>query len=247
MAITRRAILIGAPSVKPELPGVTIDVEDIRKFLCSNKGGAWRQNEVLTLLDPTKMEILKAIREAENIDYVFITCSGHGEHQIGASSLGGQTVMYLNEKETISIESVNPKNKRHLVVVDVCRNLVKITAKLTKALEESLSFKLDSARYVDYRRAFDDAVVNTSEGRIVAYSCDINQSAGDDGNGGVFTQALLDSPTRFSKRANNSYGIVDINQAFEIAKLETYRVNAPQNPVLNAGRRREFFPFAIVV
>lgn len=246
MAITRRAILIGAPSVKPELPGVTRDVEDIRNFLCSNKGGAWRQNEVLTLLDPTKMDVLKAIRESEDIDYVFITCSGHGEHQIGASSLGGQTVMHLNEKETISIDSVNPKNRRHLVVVDVCRNLVKITAKLEKALE-SLSLRLESTQYVDYRKAFDDAVMNTSEGRIVAYSCDINQSAGDDGNGGVFTQALLDSPTQFRKHANNNYGIVDINQAFERAKSETYRINAPQSPVFNAGRRREFFPFAVIV
>lgn len=41
--MTRQAILIGAPSVKPVLPGVQQDLKDIKAFLLSNSGGAWQQ------------------------------------------------------------------------------------------------------------------------------------------------------------------------------------------------------------
>lgn len=245
MSITRKAILIGSPSVKPELPGVKIDIEDIKKFLLSNEGGAWKSSEIFTLIDPSINLVNAHIALAKDADYVFITCSGHGEHQVGQSL--SETVMHLNEKETIPIVSINPKNKRHLVIVDVCRNLVRIDrAKLFAESKFAKGIALDSAKMViDYRKVFDDAVMNTAEGRIVAYSCDINQSAGDDGSGGVFTQALLNAPKRFSP-TNNSYGIVNISQAFDVAKEVTYRENAPQSPVFNAGRRMNFFPFAIV-
>ncbi|MEE7626931.1 caspase family protein [Methylobacter sp. Wu8] len=244
MSITRKAILIGAPSVKPELPGVNIDVNDIKYFLLSDKGGAWKSSEIITMIDPSPASVDYQISLASNTDYVFITCSGHGEHQVGKSL--DETVMYLNERDTISINSINPKNKRHLIIVDVCRHLVKVEkyAALSAAME---SATMDSARsQIDYRKVFDDAVMNTSEGRVVAYSCDINQAAGDDGNGGVFTQALLSSVHRFNPTGNNSYGIVNIKQAFDVAKDKTYSTNAPQTPVFNAGRRRDFFPFAIV-
>ena len=246
MLVTRKAILIGAPSVKPELPGVVKDINDIKDFLLSNKGGAWRNDEIVILVDKPLAYINYIISLEKNTDYVFITCSGHGEHRVGAQYGLGDTVMYLNENDTIAIDSVNPKNKRHLVVVDVCRTFVRVKNAL-ESFSESARVTLDYAQQtINYRKVFDDAVMLTTEGRIVTYSCEINQAAGDDGNGGVFTQALLDSVGKFRKNNNYLYGIVNIGDAFEVAKSETYRKNSPQSPVLNAGRRRDFFPFAIV-
>jgi hypothetical protein len=243
MALTRQAILIGAPSVTPELPGVRQDINDFKNFLLSNKGGAWKSTEITTLIDPSPFVVKTHIHLAQSADYVFILCAGHGEHQVGRNL--DETVMYLNEKETISINEVNPKNKRHLVIVDTCRVLVKVT-KLAMEARTEAALTLDSAEaYVDYRQVFDDAIMNTSEGRIVAYSCDINQAAGDDGTGGVFTQALLSSSNMFKPIGYSKYDIVNISQAFDRAKEITYKKNAPQSPVFNAGRRRDFFPFCI--
>lgn len=243
MAISRQAILIGAPSVKPELPGVTIDIKDIKRFLLSNKGGAWKEDEIIILSDPSSAAVNANIESARFKDYVFITCSGHGEHRIGKGL--DETVMYVKENETVSINSINPKNKRHLVIADVCRKLVRfIKMAEVRAAMEALMESADIP--INYRKIFDDAVMANPEGRIVAYSCDINQSAGDDGNGGVFTQELLAAPRYFSPTNNNQYGIVKINQAFERAQKMTYEKNAPQNPVFNAGRRMDFYPFAIV-
>lgn len=244
MAISRQAILIGAPSVKPKLPGVTVDINDIKRFLLSKKGGDWSASEIVILSDPSSAAVYAQIESARYKDYVFITCSGHGEHRVGKGL--DETVMYVKENETVSIDRINPKNKRHLVIVDVCRNLVKIE-KMEEARAAMEAFMESAAKsFIDYRKIFDDAVMANPEGRIVAYSCDLNQSAGDDGCGGVFTQELLAAPKYFSSTNNNQCGIVDISQAFDQAKKMTYEKNAPQSPVFNAGRRMDFYPFAIV-
>lgn len=240
---TRKAILIGAPSVKPVLPGVKSDIESMKNFLLSNTGGAWRDDEVITLVDAKPELIKQEIASAKNCDYVFILCSGHGEHHVKTDI--DETVIYLTETDFLSITNINPKNKRHLVIVDVCRNesiLLDSTETLLKATLESYS----SVDTYDYRSKFDAAIMKSSEGRIVAYSCGINQSAGENSAGGYFTQGLINSPKKFRPTAENNHGIVNISQAFDSAQKSTYDKNAPQNPVFNAGRRRDFFPFAIV-
>lgn len=243
MAIKRQAILIGAPSVKPELPGVIKDINDFKSFLLSDKGGAWKPTEITTLIDQSPFVVKAHIRLAQSSDYVFILCAGHGEHRVGRNL--DETVMYLNEKDTISINEVNPQTRRHLVIVDTCRVLVEVK-KLAMEARAEAALTLDFAEaHVDYRQVFDDAILNTSEGRIIAYSCDINQAAGDDGSGGVFTQALLSSANRFKPIGYSKYDIVNISQAFDVAKELTYKKNAPQSPVFNAGRRRDYFPFCI--
>lgn len=243
MDIKRKAILIGAPNVTPRLPGVIIDVNHIKNFLMSNTGGAWQEDEITILMDPTKQEVTGQLILAQSADYVFISCSGHGEHQVGKGL--ADTAIYLNEDETMPIGQINPKNKRHLVVVDVCRNVVEISEHKSEALLKS-SFCLESAKNIDFRDIFNSAVMACSEGRIVAYSCDVNQSAGDDGKGGVFTQELLKTPSAFNNTNYPLCNVINIYDSFNVAKEITYARNAPQSPVIDAGRRRDFFPFALV-
>lgn len=242
----RKAILIGSPNVAPKLPGVDVDLRDLQEFLYSSEGGAWEQHEMEVLRDPSKITVLKSLEKAQMADYVFIVCSGHGEHNVGYGL--DETAMWLNEKEKIYIREINPKNKRHLVIVDVCRNIVKVPIFESFAMAEQRTLHKSASDRSYARRLFDNAIIASSEGRIVAYSCDKNQSAGDDGEGGIFTQSLLKSPFEISKirKQRGQYSqTVDINESFELAKAKTYRLNAPQSPVLNAGRRREFFPFGV--
>ncbi|PNH99248.1 caspase family protein [Vibrio diazotrophicus] len=243
----RKAILIGSPNVKPELPGVDIDLRDMSEYLQSNTGGAWKKDEITVLRNPSKLTVDVQLLLSRDADYVFILCAGHGEHHIGANL--SESVIYLQENEKMKITDINPKNKRHLVVVDACRGIVRINEDLQKmalnAKSESMMF--GSVSNVDFRAEFDNAVMAAPEGRIVMYSCDIDQTAGDHGEGGVFTQSLLRSPAYFNNA--NSYGctVVDCNESFNIAKTVTYKQNAPQSPVLDAGRRMKFYPFSIVV
>jgi hypothetical protein len=239
----RKAILIGAPDVEPELPGVDIDLRDMKTYLKSNLGGAWRDDEVVTLRNPNKLRVLCELIRARDADYVFILFAGHGEHHVGENL--SETVVFLQEDQKMKVSDINPDNKRHLLVVDACRGIVEIRKSFQK-MAKSESIALERASYVDFRLAFDNAVMSAPEGRIVIYACDINQTAGDNGEGGIFTQSLLRSPTFFHN--TNSYGctVVDCNESFKVAKEVTYDQNAPQSPVLDAGRRMKFYPFSIV-
>ena len=237
----RKAILIGSPNgPDPELPGVDVDLRDLASYLQSNKGGAWESNEIVTLRNPSKSAVIAAIKSAEYFDYVLITCSGHGDHHVYRDH--EDTSFCLNKTEEIYISELNPKNKRHLVIVDVCRKVVLMKAEEARLFAANKYFR---ESFEDRRRArqlFDDAVLSTAEGRIVVYSCDKNQTAGDDGNGGVFTQSLIKTGIDFTRRP---YGVLHIYDAFQIAKALTYQLNAPQSPTINAGRRRDFYPFAV--
>ena len=240
--MTRKALLIGSPNgPDPELPGVDVDLRSIREFLLSARGGAWYGHEITLLRNPNKASVNTELERSRSADYVFITCSGHGEHHVYNNF--DDTILCLNKTEEMYISEINPRNKRHLVVVDACRKIVKIVL-LEKSLLAAKAYEFyespeDLARA---RTLFDNAVASSTEGRIALYSCQKNQAAGDDGNGGVFTQSLLIAGKELKKKPT---GIVDINEAFEYAKDMTYRLNAPQSPTINAGRRRDYFPFSV--
>lgn len=238
--LSRKAILIGAPSVEQYLPGVIQDIKDMKAFLLSPTGGAWREDEIVTLVDQSKGTVTKHLNSCAEIDYAFILCAGHGEHQVLGTN--GSTVIYLTEEDTLSIDSINSRAKRQLVIADVCRHERKIAIpeSLLKAAMESYS----AEDIFDYRAAFDFAVMNCSEGRIVAYSCSVNQSAGEDEKGGAFTQALLASPNNFLP--NGSHGIVNVKQAFDWAYRQLTNNSSSQTPVFNAGRRLDYYPFAVI-
>ncbi len=240
----RKAILIGSPNgPDPALPGVAVDLRDIATYLQSVKGGAWESNEITILSNPSKKDVLTTLSTASIYDYVLITCSGHGEHHVRNDF--EDTVFCINKTEEIYISEINPRNKRHLVIVDVCRKVVLLK------LEEQRMFAAKVAKAYEFaedrrraRQLFDQAVMACAEGRIVVYSCEKNQTAGDDGSGGIFTQSLIKVGASFEKKPS---GVMDINDAFQFAKVRTYQLNAPQTPTLNAGRRRDYYPFAVSV
>jgi hypothetical protein len=247
--MTRKAILIGTSNVWPPLPGVDIDLRDIKNFLLSTTGGAWEDSEIITLRNSNRTSILAIIALCEEIDYVLITCSGHGDHY--SWNGGSDTALLLSEKEKIFTAELNTKNPRQLVVMDVCRKIEELP------LSEGL---LGAANAVFIKRAlsreyartlFNKSLDRTTEGRIVMYSCSINQTAADDGTGGLFTQSLIKSAFQSKGTPVSFYdgyegNILYANEAFEFAKARTLEFNPPQTAILNAGRRRDSYPFAIV-
>lgn len=241
--ISRKALIIASSEVTPRLPGVEEDVKSIRSFLVSADGGAWENSEIEIILNRTKIDIVRSLKLCRHTDYVLITCSGHGEHHVGSQL--DSTVMFLTESETIYINEINPENRRHLVIADVCRKVVPVAKR-----ESYMAFAESKVRKAEVNRSearslYDSAITSCTEGRIVAYSCEKNQTAGDDGTGGVFTQELLKAPTELDDEKKVQGRIVDIYDAFQYAKAKTYALNAPQTPVLDIGRRRDFYPFGI--
>lgn len=67
----RRCLIIAAPGSKTKgthLPGVSVDQISFRNFLFSDHGGAWEENEVHLLTNPTTGELNKQLELQRRTD-----------------------------------------------------------------------------------------------------------------------------------------------------------------------------------
>jgi hypothetical protein len=241
--LTRKAILIASPDTHyGPLPGAVLDVERFNDFLRSDYGGAWEEEEISILFGPSLKQVQEELAAAEDGDYVFISFSGHGEHCRSGSL--NDTRLILTDSDRIFVYDLNPRNPRHLVVVDACRRVLD-TQTIVKlgALDEARLGP--STNRLACRKLFDRLVLEAEEGRVVMYSCDVNQAAGETRNGGFFSRFLVQK-ARAVCEASSEGGVIQVPDAFEMAKQETNLRNAPQRSVLEAGRRTRHFPFAVV-
>lgn len=238
MSFQIKAILIGVSNVKPALPGVEIDLVAYKNYLKSNYGGAWEDYEIITLLNKNKAQLKAEISKHTDADFLFMLVAGHGEFRTSVED----TVLCTTDTEYISMKELVVGCKRQLMIIDVCRNVIDDRA--INLAEASLSMEkraFDSA--VDtirpqYRKKYIELLSKTSEGVLQYYSCGKNQSAGDKGDGGVYSQNMLNIARAFQRTCN-------INEAHDGIKSVVNAVNPPQLPTENIGRRRDFPPFAV--
>jgi hypothetical protein len=75
---TRNAILLGAQTPRGFfLAGVPKDVEQVGTYFRSPNGGAWKENEVLPMYNPTWQQAIAKVKDSV-ADYSIIYFSGHG-------------------------------------------------------------------------------------------------------------------------------------------------------------------------
>lgn len=241
--MTRKALLVASPNAYTPLPGARRDLDNFRTFLKSNAGGAWDDEEIITLIDPSKAQLLLELIFMKSVDYAFVTFSGHGSHVVDRGL--SETRICLTSTVDCSVQEINPQNERHFVVIDACRAIVNI-----ELLEERQNLALMTkatayATRTNVRAAFDQAVRSAEAGRVVAYSCQIDQAAGEDATlGGIFSSALISKAGELAMAAKPCLPL-SISDVFDEAARVTYERNAPQRPQLEAGRRLRHFPFAI--
>ena len=239
MAFRIGALLIGNPNVEPKLPGVISDVNAMKEYLISNRGGAWEAAEVHIILNQSAAAIRDKVSQFKGYDFLFTLVAGHGEHRLSVND----TVLCTSNTEVLAINDIVAECKRQLIIVDVCRKVVDdrilkfaMDSARTSALSETSTF-LQRFRH---RARYIELLQGTSEGVLKFYSCDLNQTAGDDGSGGYYTKMLL-------SLAETSGKTTDIYSLHQATKPGVLRQNPPQAPTENIGRRRDFPPFAVTI
>jgi len=244
----RTAILIEAANVKgcKYIPGAEADVRNYQRYLKTSTGGAWFESEILTLTKPSSTTLLTTIERAQSVsDYLFISFSGHGYMKkppygsFIAPSEKELTILCLNDDEQVPLSIINPRI-RNFVIADSCRGYEEeILEKAYKAESRALNFAEGIARQV-----FDHAVLSAEIGQAVAYSCGINESAGEDKNrGGYFSAAMMECGLAFA-----TYGTqraISVEEVFRCAFQKVKAQAATQNPEYTPGRRIAHFPFAV--
>lgn len=178
----RRALLIGNTN---GLPGVPVDISKYTSFLKSDFGGQWNEeNEIITKMNPSKSDLLNTIWTIKNEkpDFAIIVFSGHGAYKKG-------TILEINKNEEFIYESdLSFISTRQISIFDCCRNIIPTTLNENKALRGVSNF---SKSYSLLRKIYDDRILQAIEQQVSLYACDINESALDTSNGGLYSSNLI--------------------------------------------------------
>lgn len=248
MIMKRRAIFMGDNDASHGLlAGVSKDLNDVYGFLCSDRGGAWESTEFLYLPRPNTVSLKAALLDARAaaLDYLLIMFAGHGGHDATHGSY-----VCLSSNEDYLASGLRGMATRQFILIDACRTLSRVSLRedSIKLGRERPAGALDPSYRQRCRRAYDAAVQQAEEGTVTVLSCSVNQSAGDTANGGVFTQALLGAASRWIDAGASSFSTIDVlglSTVFSEATAKTRQLNHPQLPVIEQGRRRLSFPFAV--
>lgn len=183
-AVTRKAILIGCPGHNDNfLSGVKGDLENMSRFLQSNKGGAWMRNEIIVLQNPSRYEALSLV-QSTIADYVFVYFSGHG-----FSALNNSMVV-LRDHAISDCDFLND-SPRQLVIIDACRNYSASGLSGVPEFDEQVDH-FESAAY----QVFSESIACSPEGKLIVHATQPGKYSYDSPSGGYFTQALLHVATR---------------------------------------------------
>lgn len=241
----RKALLIEASATPGEtaLPGAAKDPDVIKRFLKSQAGGEWEESEIEILRNPSCFEVKLSVKLASVADYAFVAFSGHGHHVVGKGV--DETRICLRDGQMSAYE-LNTGSDRCTVVIDACRKVTHLVENVEKYARARAMLFSNTLVKRGYRQYFDKQLEECGTGVIYLYSCNLNEAAGENSEGGFFTLFLVDSGETWhdsqASRWNQCYTLED---SFKSAAAMTTKRQPQQHPVYDPGRRLDSFPFAV--
>jgi hypothetical protein len=225
-----------------KLQGPSHDNSNFRRFLKSNLGGAWYDDEIISLNNPSSYEVASCLRiHFKYIDYSFIIFSGHG-----CINVDQNKIQFLELSDTdVSIFALRNDSPRQTLIVDSCRGYF---SQLEKSIEKALvdSYRAFSGDIQTTRKIYENAIENAEEGWSILYSADENQSALDTSEGGAYLLSLLRVSDKWN--GNTSNQILPLNLLHDAAKVYLKQnFQTIQNPTMTQEKRLRYFPFAVKV
>jgi len=241
----RLAILIQSPlSGIDYRPGVCVDIARWIRFLMSLPGGAWNEDEILVLNNPTKLQLKTSLIRAKYSDFSIVIFSGHGFVQKDEFLGDNEIYLYLNDSENrnesvLSEYELNPGTPRCILSFDCCRDFE--NRPITECvMDEALSCRSVSNRDF-YRREFERQVNRCEKGCTRLYSASVTESANDDPS---FTQILLSFAKLWSEE--NPHKSMNVRDAmYETINIMRNKFHLTQTPEYKGGRRLNHFPLII--
>lgn len=193
--ITRKALLIGCPGKSNTfLPGVKKDLQQMGRFLQSNKGGAWKRDEIISLDNPSVDETVNIIQSLL-VDYLLIYFSGHGYTDI----LSNNRMISLRDGNIPDWQLLN-KSPRQLVLVDACRNYLAPGLSGIPAFEDSIDHFEGPPTY----ELFSECIAMSPYGSVIVHATQEGRYSYDSPKGGYFTQTLIHVSTRIKTDSDYS-------------------------------------------
>lgn len=240
----RKMLIIANPGERDAenyCEGVNQDVTRYHRFFTSIQGGAWKTDEIKTLIRPEPREVDLALSELKSADYSMVIFCGHGY-----SRKNGTTMVELYKDCDYDSDKFNQGAKRHTVILDCCRIVY-------EPVSESVSNHYELRASADHltalqhaRDVFDDAVRRCPPGLAVLYACSLDETAEDnEETGGVYSHALRSAALQLSETllGSETASVVRIhNNAAQAVRRET---GGHQNPTITKPRSEPYFPFCV--
>lgn len=245
MALTRKALIIGAPD--NEIPGVLKDMANYRAFLLSPAGGAWREDEIILLENPTKLNLLTHQMLMKSADYTLTVFAGHGRRPKGSP----YTVLSINTTTEINHTTLLTEARKQTLILDCCR-LNRGEPIMESAGMEHFAAVVEKADPALCRIAYDQAISGCPAGPVVLFACSDDEVARETrSRGGVYSSSLLDAARDWaSTRARTLYrgtevlSVLDAHNGAESVVLEL--TGRTQHIDAQVPRSGPYFPFAVV-
>lgn len=219
----RIALLIGNSN---GLAGVKFDIEKWVKFLKSNKGGQWYDDEIIVTMNPPRTELLSLIDciKMSNPDFAMVVFSGHGAYQ-------RNTVLEINgSEEVIGENDLIGIAPRQISVFDCCRGV--LTEELPESQRPVRTFADGGTFPRNIRSYYEERIMNAIPQQVRLYACSVGESAWDDAEaGGTYTRFLLKCSSSIPK--DEKYKLVGIahGEAGKFTYISALRQKHSQRPV----------------
>lgn len=174
----RQALLIGSSG---GLQGVLVDIENMRAFLKSRTGGAWIDQEIEVLRSPSRASLISRVQQLKSTppDYLVVLFTGHAGYE-------RQTVLQINERETIGESELLNVGKRQLSIFDCCRV---VTEQLKKAAELTAGLRFESVDAT--RQRYEARIMQAIPQQVQLYGCSKNEYSYDTRDGAIYLSNFL--------------------------------------------------------
>lgn len=179
--VSRKAVLIGCHGKdKVPLHGIEIDLVNMRKFLRSDFGGAWFNDEITTLYEATADNVTEALKNCA-VDYLLVYYTGHGH-----TDASNNRMLSLEDKDVMD-NFMLARCPRQMLILDSCRYH---TGETVTGFQCSPGLLETNTNY-NARYLFDELIRYSPWGKTIIYGAEDGELAYDNRQGGFFTQALL--------------------------------------------------------
>ncbi|KAA6318059.1 hypothetical protein EZS27_031881 [termite gut metagenome] len=232
----RKAILFGNTN---GLQGVSVDLLNYEKFLQLSEGGAWDDNEIITLPNPSKWQLKALIASAklDATDFVFVVYSGHGGYN-------RSTILEINgEGETIDEKDLWNIAPRQITILDCCRGTESELTPIEKSVKSLNDSIVGSTRSL-IRTAYNKRIMSASIQQVKLYSCSIGETSIDTGRngGGLYTknlfQAINDSVYADYLTINDAHAKACIYTSQEAKEKHNHEQN-PDSSVIRCSHSQQ--------
>lgn len=232
----RKAILIGSPGEEPNfLYSVSTDIQNVKSFLLSSRGGKWRTEEIITLYNPD-LTTVASIIENNIADYSFIYFAGHGYET------ENDRMICFNGTDVRDLFLLD-RSPRQLIILDCCREKEYPAISGIPKDEEWLHFD----GYYPEREAFDKYIMQSPTGKKIVHATKSGFASWEDkrGRGGVFTTSLLLSTRSFQNEL--PYASLKIERLLNKAKDIIKQSGDDQEPEIVHSEGNLQVPFALFI